>query len=478
MGRDQDGLHGELDAPLEPVAVLQGQVDEADQAVDLARCGRAAEGSGGELLEDLAGDLAAVGRARPLEDDPLVRLGQVVGQAVHRADDLDPVDRQVAVALPGVGDVGIPGVVGEGGGEPADRHLDLDLRLVDRRRVLLGLDLEGSGGLAVDQEFELRQVLARLLTEGPGPEDVIARLGEGVVDAHLIIAGHQPEAGLAVDAAGARLGDGLGLEPAGRPSGLVVGEDRHVGDRLGGGEVLLHQERRQREDVADVVEAVADVVRGEVVGRPEVDPDEVADRVVVLLAIEPTERDPAGILDRLAARLRDQAFEVLDEPGRFRLRGLRLVVRGHLPLSDGLKDLLPGLEILQGGGLGAEGGEVQAALGLLGAVAAHAIPGQHGRDLGGISRRPGATLGACARAMPAGNEADHATRTVGRIVFDLIASSASFSKAGGRCGGLRHASLFHHSRSMRAAQQENGVAMDSGIAEAVAPGIAEAAWPG
>ena len=83
---------------LEPVAVLEDQVDEADQPVEFGRGDGAAEGPGGELLEDLAGDLAAVQGGRPAEDDLPVRLGQVVGQAVDRADDLDPVDRQVAVA--------------------------------------------------------------------------------------------------------------------------------------------------------------------------------------------------------------------------------------------------------------------------------------------------------------------------------------------------------------------------------------------
>ena len=56
---------------------------------------------------------------------------------------------------------------------------------------------------------------------------ILARFGEGVVDAHLIVGGHQPEARLPLDVAGVGPGDRLGLEPAGRPPGLVVGEDRH-----------------------------------------------------------------------------------------------------------------------------------------------------------------------------------------------------------------------------------------------------------
>ncbi len=150
----------------------------ADQAVDLGGGGGSAESPGGELLEDFAGDLAAVQVRRAAEDDPPVRVGQVVWQAVDRADDLEPIDGEVAVAFAGVGDVGIPGVVGERGGEPLDRELDLELRLEDGGRILFDLHLEGPGRLAVDQEFQLGQILARLLPERPGLEDVGAGLRE------------------------------------------------------------------------------------------------------------------------------------------------------------------------------------------------------------------------------------------------------------------------------------------------------------
>ena len=44
-----------------------------------------------------------------------------------------------------------------------------------------------------------------------------------------------------------------------------------------------------REHVADVVEAVADVVAGKVGGGLEIDADQVADRVVVFGAVEPAD---------------------------------------------------------------------------------------------------------------------------------------------------------------------------------------------
>ena len=55
------------------------------------------------------------------------------------------------------------------------------------------------------------------------------------------------------------------------------------------------QHRRERQHVADVVEAVADVVGGEVLGGLEIDADEVADGVVVLGAVEPADGDAAGV---------------------------------------------------------------------------------------------------------------------------------------------------------------------------------------
>ena len=82
---------------------------------------------------------------------------------------------------------------------------------------------------------------------------------------------------------------------------------------LGGGQVLLQEQGRDRQDVADVVEAVADVVVGEVGGRLEVDADEVADRVVILGPVEPADRDAAVVARPAAVELVEQVF---DGPGR------------------------------------------------------------------------------------------------------------------------------------------------------------------
>ena len=66
-------------------------------------------------------------------------------------------------------------------------------------------------------------------------------------------------------------------------------------DLVGRGHVLFEQDRLEGEHVADVVETVADVVGGELLGGLEVHAAEVADGVVVLGAVEPPDGDAAGV---------------------------------------------------------------------------------------------------------------------------------------------------------------------------------------
>ena len=58
-----------------------------------------------------------------------------------------------------------------------------------------------------------------------------------------------------------------------------IGAHGAGGDRLGGVQVLLHQHRRDGQDVADVVEAVAGIVGREILVGAEVDAEQVADGV-------------------------------------------------------------------------------------------------------------------------------------------------------------------------------------------------------
>ena len=65
--------------------------------------------------------------------------------------------------------------------------------------------------------------------------------------------------------------------------------------RSAGGQVFLHQRRRERQHVADVVEAVAGVVLREIVSRTQLDAQQIPNRVVVFLAVQPPRGHAAGI---------------------------------------------------------------------------------------------------------------------------------------------------------------------------------------
>jgi len=77
------------------------------------------------------------------------------------------------------------------------------------------------------------------------------------------------------------------LVDLGSPEGLAD-------DFLGRGQVHLDEDGRHREDIADIVEAVSDIVGRELIGRAQVQADQVADRVVVFGAVEAADSEPAG----------------------------------------------------------------------------------------------------------------------------------------------------------------------------------------
>lgn len=71
--------------------------------------------------------------------------------------------------------------------------------------------------------------------------------------------------------------------------------DRFGDDFAGGVQVFLHEERREGEDIADVIEAVSGIVGGKGVGGVEVDAGEVSDSVLVFGAVEAPDGDATGI---------------------------------------------------------------------------------------------------------------------------------------------------------------------------------------
>ena len=134
--------------------------------------------------------------------------------------------------------------------------------------------------------------------------------------------------------------DVLGLGRLGDDDGLFQ-------DRLGGGQVLLEEQRRRGEHVADVVEAVADVVGGEIGGGLEIDADQVADRVVVFGPVEAADGDAADVGRFRAIEIGQDAFDRLDD--RFDARRRAAAWRSdrrHFAGAEHVQDVVPDFAVL------------------------------------------------------------------------------------------------------------------------------------
>jgi len=66
-------------------------------------------------------------------------------------------------------------------------------------------------------------------------------------------------------------------------------------DLFRGIQVFLHQQRWQRQDIANVIEAIADIIRREVFRRIKINADQVTNGVVVLTAVQTTNGDASRI---------------------------------------------------------------------------------------------------------------------------------------------------------------------------------------
>jgi hypothetical protein len=60
-------------------------------------------------------------------------------------------------------------------------------------------------------------------------------------------------------------------------------------------QIFFEQNRRERENIADVVKTVPNIIRREVIRGLEFDAREIADRVVVFNPVQPPDRDSAGV---------------------------------------------------------------------------------------------------------------------------------------------------------------------------------------
>ena len=145
-------------------------------------------------------------------------------------------------------------------------------------------------------------------------------------------------------------------------------------------DVLFHQQRRQRQNVADIVEAISHIVGRKITSRLKVDPDKVSYRIVVLHSIQSSNGDSPRILFTFAVVLL-QPLVNPSEYGCCRLRlWLRCFLRRHLLTPQHPGDLFPDLSIFFEVRKQRRGNERQLGFRFLGAVAFHAIPSQQRRN--------------------------------------------------------------------------------------------------
>ncbi len=317
LRRGQHGADHRLRAGFPGAARGLGRREDLGVALDFGRRGGAAERTAHEEIHHRAGAVVAL-----LGAGEVGQLALQVGARVGGAEQLVAVSPEPAGPGPEV-----RRRVGPGHRERvlAGRQLDLG---VDLLGAPAGLHLERlrPDRLAVHHEVDDGRLVAGVAdADQMGAEDVFARAGgfEGggqrrvVEDPHLVLGATPREHVVPIDVEHIEL--------------LLRRRHRAFGDHLGRGDEPLQVDGRERQHIADVVEAIARVIGGEVGGEIAFDVAQVADGVVVLRVVEAADGHLAGVdlglgdgLGEQAADLRLQGVDLL--PG-----GPRLAFgRGHL----------------------------------------------------------------------------------------------------------------------------------------------------
>ncbi len=159
----------------------------------------------------------------------------------------------------------------------------------DAGGVGLGGDFYGFAGALADEHS------AGGLAEGFDTDEVIAG-GEREFDSDIVFfETDELDPTVAAVAFGVEADFGLGGGEVAKFADGGLGGESGVDNAVGGGEVFFHEDGGEGEDVAVVVESVADVVFGEIGAGVKIDAEEIADGVAVFTAIEAADGDAAGI---------------------------------------------------------------------------------------------------------------------------------------------------------------------------------------
>ena len=222
------------------------------------------------------------------------------------------------------------------------RHLELDRGGRFERAV----DGRCFHEVAVHPHLHSCRLLAGDAFRGVDAQAVRAGLHRAEAHRRRTLRDHAHRAGRA-DVGFHRPVERLGVQTGGPDARRGRSDDRLRENLVRRGEIFLEQHRRHREHVADVVETVARVVRRKIIGGPEIHADEIANRVVVLGAIQAANRDAAGIG---VFAIRFENLEINPRLHQFALGqcGLLFFVRrGHFAIAEIHERLLPELAILE-----------------------------------------------------------------------------------------------------------------------------------
>ena len=158
------------------------------------------------------------------------------------------------------------------------------------------------------------------------------------------------------------------------------------------GEVFFHQHRRDGEHVADVVEPVAGIVDGELIGGADRDSQQVADRIVIFDAVQAASHHAARIVRHGAGGLHSiiravsgglqHAIDPGSDGGDLLFGGRGSSRRRHLAGDEFLAHFVPEFSLLRGRRFIAERLQVQAGGVRFRVVTANAVLRQKGPNAG------------------------------------------------------------------------------------------------
>ena len=348
--RHQHGLQRELNTALERVALFHRHIYELHQPFDLVSLGWTPEGASGEPGDHFTRVLHLVRRRSLAEENAPMRLRQRGQWCVERTGDFEVIDDQIPVAtLLRILVRAVNEVVEVSRGESIRAGRELEPHLIDLRLVGLDGHLERLEVLLVQAELHLRRPRSELLAVSEGAQCVFARLSHREANENIAFTSqlfcptvHEVGRRRAIQLTRRKAPDAR--------LGRIFRDNGGFHDLLRCREILLHQYRRHRQHITDVVEAVAGIIRRKIIRRLERHADQIANRVVVFRAVQPPERHAAGI--RIIAvtgeHLRLDPFG--NQLHLFDL-GLLLFFRRHGVAADVFQHFLPGLGVVHGVGL-------------------------------------------------------------------------------------------------------------------------------